>query len=319
MQHLGVASTVHLSYLDEQLRQLLPEDLGHLVGNRAEPSYPHLIVQYPMGATVRTRHLHLEAPAANRIIFVNDPANERLILSPLLKRAVAESQVFLISGMNAMRDPRQVCARLRYVEECVEPAPRPRLVVYEDAGFHEPEVANLVRTHMAKLVDVYSLSDEELSQAIDGRVDLLVPDSVHQAVAELARRLNVPTLVVHTRRWALAYGPDVSRWERALTTGVALAGARFLHGDQVTEETVRDVAAMAPGRATADFVAGLTALAGDRAVVVPVPTLGVTNPTTVGLGDTFIGGFLAACSDPSAAIAPRREPRRPRDTHLAGP
>jgi ADP-dependent phosphofructokinase/glucokinase len=316
MQRLDQGATVHLVHVDEEVHQLLPSNVSYLVGEEEHPSYPHLIVQYPEGARVRTDQLDVVAPRANRLIYVNDPANEQLVLSADLKAAVAAARVFLVSGMNAMRSLAQLGERLRYIEECVRDAPRPGLVVYEDAGFHEPEFAAVVRSHMARLVDVYSLSDEELAQAVDGLVDapsgrplnLLDPASVHAAVTTLASQLDVPVLVVHSRHWALAVGDDAARFEQALATGVAIATARYAYGDMVTESMVRGVSATAADRAAAAFVTGITALAGDLITCVPVPTMNVVTPTTVGLGDTFVGGFLAACAASPETIpaAPRR-------------
>jgi len=45
-----------------------------------------------------------------------------------------------------------------------------------------------------------------------------------------------------------------------------------------------------------DFSQLLEARLGDAVCCVPAHALGVPNPTTIGLGDTFVGGFVAALS-----------------------
>jgi ADP-dependent phosphofructokinase/glucokinase len=316
MQRFGQKATVHLAFDDEAVRRLLPEGTLALVPDEVHASHPHLIVQYPAGARVTTDRLDLVASRANRLIYVNDPANEQLPLSPHLADAVAGSRVFLISGLNAMRSLPQLRLRLAHIEECIRGRAGRGLVVYEDAGFHKPEFAAVVRGHLARLVDVYSLSDEELVQAVrslegpgardvsDGALDLHDAGAVLAAVSALSERLEVPVVVVHSRHWALAYGAEPARFAEALATGVALATARYAHGDGVTEATLRDILAAAPDPATAAMAERLSALAGERVACVPVPAVETAHPTTVGLGDTFVGGFLAACATPPPPSSP---------------
>jgi ADP-dependent phosphofructokinase/glucokinase len=315
MLRLGQQATVHLAFDDEQVRRLLPPGTQVLLPSEDQASYPHLVVQYPVGAQVVTDRLNLVATRANRLIYVNDPANELLLLSPDLPAAVAASEVFLISGLNAMRDVAQLRERLTTIEQAVRGRTTGGLVMYEDAGFHEPHLAAVVRNHMARLVDVYSLSDEELAEAVArpgdaADLDLHDAQAVLAAVSTLAERLGVPVVVVHSRHWALAHGSHAGRYAEALAVGVALATARYAHGELVTPEQVDAVTATPPDAATAAFVERLRDLAGGRVACAAVPTLQVDNPTTVGLGDTFVGGFLAACArmapEPHAPAVPSR-------------
>ena len=303
MRCLGTDSVVHLSFVDDVVRRLLPVGLDYLVSDSAEPNYPHFILQYPTGARIRTDHLDLTASRANRLIYVNDPANERLALVPELAEVVASSTVFLVSGLNAIRSVPELRERLDHVATCVAGARPDGIVVYEDAGYHEPALGEVVRSHMVRLADVYSLSDEELSAALGRDVDLLDPAAVLDAVTTLSARADVPVLVVHSRQWALAVGPAAEAVLPALATGVSLATARYAFGSGASPAAVQQVRDAPVDAATARFVSGLAALAatGRQPVVcVPVPTLEVATPTTVGLGDTFLGGFLAECADSPA-------------------
>ena len=299
MLRLGQQSTVHLAFDDDEVRRLLPAGTQALLPAEDHASYPHLVVQYPAGARVVTDRLDLVATRANRLIYVNDPANERLPLSPELASAVAASSVLLVSGLNAMRDARELMERLDAIEEAVHEGAG--FVMYEDAGYHEPAFAAVVRSRMAPLVDVYSLSDEELGEAVAGPdrpvdVDLHDVEAVLAAVAELRERLSAAVVVVHSRHWALAYGAEARRYAEALASGVALATARYLHGELFTAEQVDRVVEATPDPRTGAFVERLAHLAGERVACAPVPNLHTDTPTTVGLGDTFVGGFLAACA-----------------------
>ena len=311
MAPLGTPAVVHLAFVDDRVRGLLPDGTAYLVGETTEASYPHLIVQYPTGAHVRTDRLDLVAPRANRLIYVNDPANERLALSDDLEAAVAGASVFLVSGLNALLTVDELRPRLDRIERSIRGAAPGSLVFYEDAGFHEPDLADVVRRHLGPLVDVYSLSDEELVAVIGRLVDLLDAADVLDAAGGLRERLDVPVLVVHSRHWALAVGAAASHVAAALAGGVTMATARYAAGDAAAThlQTVRDAPV---DETTTRFVSALTVLGGSRVAAVPVPTVEAATPTTVGLGDTFVGGFLAVCASSSAIRdAVSRRERRP--------
>ena len=257
---------------------------------------------------MRTDHLDIVAPRSNRLIYVNDPANERLAISAGLPDAVSEASVFLVSGLNAIRTAPEMTERLDRIEAAIAGAGRDTLVFYEDAGFHEPDLAEVVRSRIVPLVDVYSLSDEELADVLGSPVDLLDAGAVLTAVNVVASRVDVPVLVVHSRHWALAIGAAALDVVPALATGVALATTRYAFGSAAVAADLASVRAARVDPTTAAFVEELTALgarttpAGPQAPVgrpvaaVAVPSLKVTSPTTVGLGDTFVGGFLAECA-----------------------
>lgn len=314
MERLGFRATVHLSVVDDVVTELLPPGTAYLVGDSAEPTYPHLIVQYPVGARVRTDHLDLVAPRANRIIYVNDPANERLAISADLASAVAEASVFLVSGLNAIRTVPEMTARLDRIEAAISGAGAGTLTFYEDAGFHEPELAEVVRSRLVPLVDVYSLSHEELADVLGRPVDPLDATAVLSAVRELVGCIDVPVLVVHSRHWALAVGGAAERVLPALATGVSLATSRYAFGAAATADNLAAVRATPVDAVTTEFMKALSVLGADAepaalsVATVGVPTLEVANPTTVGLGDTFVGGFLAECAtQPAIRLAASRK------------
>ena len=114
--------------------------------------------------------------------------------------------------------------------------------MFEDAGYHVPAFAAVVRDAMAELAHVYSLNEDELQAYLGRRVDLLDPDAVASAVAELHRLVPVPVLVVHTKYWALAVGERAEEFRACLHGGIAMAATRYRLGD---EYTARDYAATA--------------------------------------------------------------------------
>lgn len=294
MSRIGMPSTLHLVSVDDTVRRLLPPDVGYVCSAGRDTFDPHLIVQYPAGARVRLGRRELVAPRANRLIYVNDPPNRELLLSPELGRMLEPARIFLVSGFNAMRDPVALTARLTELRERMTRLPEGALVLFEDAGYHLPGMSALVRERLVDRVDVYGVNEDELQEHVGRSVDLLAPGQLAEALRDLRLAVPARTLVVHTAAWALAFGPEAESCRPALESATAMAGVRYLYGDAFT---VADHAGMA-GRPRhpegAALAAGLSAILGGEVCCVPAYSLSTSTPTLVGLGDAFVGGFVAS-------------------------
>jgi hypothetical protein len=104
----------------------------------------------------------------------------------------------------------------------------------------------------------------------------------------------VPALVLHTKYWALVLGSRAAAYADALDTGTLMAATRYCHGDDFTDEDVDRLRRQPRRPESVAFAAELSERMGDVVHCVPGFALDVGNPTTVGLGDTFVGGFLTA-------------------------
>jgi ADP-dependent phosphofructokinase/glucokinase len=100
--------------------------------------------------------------------------------------------------------------------------------------------------------------------------------------------------VVHSGSWALAYGERASQFANALKVATTLATARYCYGDDFTVENYEACAGLSPGQDNAAFAEAVNRLPDDTIYCVPVAHIEQANVTTVGLGDTFVGGFLSA-------------------------
>ncbi|MCL3861180.1 ADP-dependent glucokinase/phosphofructokinase [Actinotalea sp. K2] len=295
MDVLGVPSTVHLVSIDENVRRLLPRRVDHISSATQDSLDPHLIVQYPAGATVRLGEVELVAPRPNRIIYANDPPHRELRIADDLPGALHRADVFLLSSFNVIQDPATLDDRLARVRQAMLALRAGALVMFEDAGFHVPALSVRVRDEMAGVVDVYSLNEDEMQAYLGHRVDLLDPLEVARAVGELRTLVPAPTLVVHTQHWALAVGERGATLGPALRGGIVMASTRYRLGDGFTADDYASTAALPPGGRAARVCAEVARLLGAGATVVPALDLSaVPTPTTIGLGDTFVGGFLAA-------------------------
>ncbi len=303
MGRLGVRSTVHLVSIDDQVRWLLPEEVSYVCSATRDTVDPHLIVQYPAGARVRVGEQAVTAPRANRLIYVNDEPNQELVISSELGDVLSDARVFLVSGMNSMQDPDTVALRLRDLRDQMRSLPEDAVVVYEDAGFHVPERSTQVREGLADVVDVHSMNEDEMQAYVGRRVDLLDAEDVASALGQLREVVGATTLVVHTSYWALAVGEKARDYRAALDGGILLASTRYLHGDAFTAVDHARTAETPRHTGGSVFAHALERMRPGRVCVVPALVLQATTPTTIGLGDTFVGGFVAALAGAGDGVA----------------
>ena len=295
LDRFGVGSVVHLVSIDDDVRRLLPSSAEYLCSARQDSTDPHLIVQYPAGARVRLADGEAVAPRPNRVILVNDPPNQRLVVDAGFETVVAEADVVLVSGFNTVADALTLTDRLVQVRRQLSARRPGAVVVYEDAGFHQDEHRDAVLTEFADAVDIWSLNEDEAQHYLGRSLDLLDADAIAGAVIELSTLIGVRTLVLHTRQFALLYGD--SGHGSALERGVLAATARYRTGDGWDLEDLAEAATLPVDPATATTAHRVSELLGPRSVVVPARTAATERPTTIGLGDTFVGGFLAGVVD----------------------
>lgn len=290
MRVLGIPSTVHLVSIDDTVRRLLPEGIEYLSSAREDTLDPHLIVQFGAGASVRAGDIDISAPHPNRIIYANDPPNRELVLSDDLGATLRDADVFMFSGFNVIQDAGVLRQRLQSIRGHMQHLPPHAVVMYEDAGYHQPELALKVRDALIDVIDVYSLNEDEMASYLGREVDLLDARELRTALDELHALIPARTLVVHTKYFSLAVGASAGDFEPALRGGITMASTRYLVGDGFTADDYAFTALLPrhPGG-----VAVRDAL-GPDITVVPGLVLDVPSPTTIGLGDTFVGGFIAA-------------------------
>ena len=293
MSRIGVASSLHLVSIDEHVRRLLPPDVPWICSGAEDSLNPHLIVQFPRGATVNVAGTVIESRHANRLIYVCDPPNREMHIAPELGPMLANAKVFLISGFNAMTDRDALENRLNSLRDAMSSLPKGALVVFEDGGYHVPELSDVVVNRLVDRLDIYGMNEDELQSLIGRTVDLLDPADVAAAVSDASRRIPVPTLIIHTSQWAAAYGTHARRWADALDGGIALAGARYLTGDALDATAFERAKRLPRQRAGERFAATLEGLLGADVCARAAYALATETPTTVGLGDTFVGGVIA--------------------------
>jgi ADP-dependent phosphofructokinase/glucokinase len=294
MRKLGCRSAVHLVTMNEHVRRFLPGDCEYLCSSAQPSSWPHLIVQFKAGTCVHAKDIHIETTRANRIIYVYDEDNVRVLLHPALPVLFASAKVFLICGFNAMQDVEMLRDRLRFLTDMFERQGSDSgvLIFFEDACYHKPELSAVVREYLLKYIDIYSLNEDEFESYIGRGVSWTDAQAVLEALGDLRNVIPVKALVVHTRHWALAYGENAAAYRKALTGGITMATTRFRFGDDFTKEDYIETGILHPEEAGRVFAQKIEAMSKGLVCCVPSFTVTEKHVTTVGLGDTFVGGFL---------------------------
>lgn len=293
MHRMGCRNTpLHLVTMNEHVRALLPEGVEAICSQDVDTMYPHLIIQYHKGAEVRVGDGRITSPRENRIIYHNDYDNSRMLLSDKLPAMLEGAEGVLLSGFNAMQDPALLRDCVHTLDGMMDSLPAHALVVFEDAAYRNPALSGLMRETLLKRIGIYSMNEDEWQAYLQRRINLLDAGEVIAALQELHALIPAPILIVHTQYWALAYGQDAGRYAQALLGGVVMAGARMRFGDEFTPEGYRDTEAL-PARAESEpFVSALLKEGGDSVCCVPSKRIDTRYPTTIGLGDAFVGGFL---------------------------
>jgi ADP-dependent phosphofructokinase/glucokinase len=212
MSRLGVPSTLHLVSLNDVIRRLLPATCAYISSGGEDTFYPHLIVQYDQDLEVRALDIEIRAPFPNRLIYVNDPVNEALALSDELGCQLRAADIFLISGLNAIRDEAVLDQRLSALRAHMRRLPTEAMVFYEDAGFHEPAFSQRIRDALVDAIDIYGLNEDEMQSYLGRSVDLTSVSEAQRALTSLRSLIAAPTLVVHTKFWSAAVGERASQY-----------------------------------------------------------------------------------------------------------
>ncbi len=196
-----------------------------------------------------------------------------------------------------MQDETLLAERLDTVSTLLERLPQEAWVFAEDAGFYDPRFSELIFERLGGEIDIFSLNEDELQGHLGARLDLLDAAQVNEALADLAERLPVPWIVLHTKAWAAAYGDGAARFAGALRGGTNMATTRFCFGDDFTLQDYQRIGRLPSDPAGAAFAAALNRERGEHVCCVPVARVDPSTETTVGLGDAFVGGFLHALLD----------------------
>lgn len=292
MRKFGHTAALHLVTINDDVRRLLPADCTYVCSATNDSLYPHLIVQFKKNTRIKASDINICSHQANRIIYHNDTDNITMKLNPAFSELITNAEVFLISGFNAMQNETQFKTRLNQILKILEFLPEHAHVYYEDAGYFNARFRHALLTTLRPKISVLGLNEDELQAHLDRPIDLLNPAQIKQALEDLQQSIHIPTIVVHSKYWAIAYGKNAAAFAKALKGGVTMATTRFCYGDDFTPEQYQQIHDSAPQPEAVTFIQELTTLLNDSVCCVPVAQVAQSSANAVGLGDAFVGGFL---------------------------
>lgn len=299
LDRLDIPSVQHLVSIDDNVRRLMPPGLTWVCSATVDTLDPHLIVQYPVGATLALVEGDVISPSANRLIFANDRPNREMAIAAELSDLLADAGAFVVSGFNTMQDAALLERRLDELDAAMASLPAAALVYYEDAGFYDRSFAAIARDRLLPRIDVYGMNEDELQEYVGRAVNLLDPRDVVAALDEAHRLIPAPALVVHTRYWSIAVGSRAHEHLTSLESAVRLSATRYRLGDAFGPNDLDATARLPRHDGGAKVIAAVRAHRAD-AVGVPAVVVDTDTPTTIGLGDSFVGGFLAPLAHPAS-------------------
>ncbi|MFV0374043.1 ADP-dependent glucokinase/phosphofructokinase [Microbacterium sp.] len=305
LERLGIPSVQHLVSIDDNVRRLMPAAITWVCSATEDSLDPHLIVQYPVGTRIALDDGVIVSEVADRIIFANDRPNREMAIAPELATALRGARAFVISGFNTMQDETLLARRLDDLEIAMRALPRDALVYYEDAGYYRRELATVARDRLLPRIDVYGMNEDELQEYVGRAVDLLDPDAVAGALDEVHRLIPAPALVVHSRFWSMSVGPRAARYRESLDSAVRMSATRHRLGDAFGAADLADTDRLPRHEAGSRVVAAVHARRAD-AVGLAGRVVDTSHPTTIGLGDSFVGGFLVPVVLPTVSARRRR-------------
>ncbi|QPK81330.1 6-phosphofructokinase [Schaalia sp. ZJ405] len=293
MNRIGIGSTVHLVSINDDVRRLLPTGIIRICSADHDSLEPHIIFQFPADNNVRVIGGVVRTSRPNRVIFVHDLPNELMRLSPDLGPALARADAVMISGFNTMKSPDLLQERLDCLREMLENTNDETPIVYEDAGFHDEAMRDIVVDKICNLVDIHSLNEDEATAYVQRSFDPQDGAEIACVMEELRTRLMASNVLLHTSHYAAVLGERAERFAKAAATGCLMASTRYAHGDTMTREDFEKM------RTAPRDTIGMRLIDDPDIVrsgihIVPSYNAHVLSPTTIGLGDSFIGGLMAA-------------------------
>ena len=292
MRKFGHTSTLHLVSIDDNVREKLPVDLPYICSASSDTLDPHLIIQFNQNSIVSVEKTTITPSRADRIILTCDPPNEILAFSQDFPSALEKAEIFLISGFNSIHIKEILESRLTEIATITQSLPKSSLIFFEDAGYHFPEYQNIVKDKISKLTDFYSMNEEEFQNYLGKSVDFFDSNSVLDAFAAIVKIVRVPILVIHTKYWSVILGEEFEKYTECVDSGMAMATSRYIYGDDFTVKDYSNVCDLPRNPKSLQLSLAVNNGLSKVGQLLPAFEINCESPTTIGLGDSFVGGFL---------------------------
>lgn len=292
LSKIGVNSFVHLSQTNKYTRDLLPKNCEYYCSNKEDWICPHVIIQYTEDSIIDSNDIVIQPTNANRIILSNDLSNSELRLNKYFyEEAIKTAKVLQLGCFESMEKKEVLDTLYNYLNKQIPIIKEQKTIIFMEMGHHHHEIAK--EYFFNKLIfhaDILSMNEDEFQDIIGKNIDLMNPKIVLNNIKFIKEKYKLKYIVVHSRYWTIAMGEKAKLLKESLIGGITLATTRLIHGDNFNIEDYKNTKKLPLQEKSQEFVNKLN----NSDEISSFSSFEVTkkNLTTIGLGDTFVGGFL---------------------------
>ena len=295
LDKLGYETALQTSCWNPHIERLLPDRVTAVPGVEYDGSlYPHVVLQCAKGVRIHAGDIDFVTPRENRIMISRDDTSlDMPILPEQFGPVIEDADVFLLGCFSEILDRRILDRCIRKTAQLLDHLPKDAVVMYEDGCYVMKAFRYAVHEHLRPYIDVLSMNEDEMQEYIGRSIDILDVKAVVAAIQCVHESLGIDHIIIHSAKWALAYGKEPERLRDAILGGATMASTRFRKGDDITPENYAETAAMKDREDSTVFCEAIREALGDRICIIPSKDMShVEHPAVVGLGDSFAGGCL---------------------------
>lgn len=295
LDKLGYETALQTSCWNSHIKKLLPGHVTAIPGVEDDGRvYPHVVLQCAKGVRIHAGDIDFVTPKENRIMISRDNTSlDMPILPEKFGPLIENAGVFLLGCFSEVLERRILDRNLEKTKQLLEYLPEEAVVMYEDGCYVMKAFRYAVHEHLRKYIDVLSMNEDEMQEYIGRSLDILDVKAVISAVQCVYESLGIDHVVIHTAKWALAYGRNPQLLHGALVGGATMASTRFRIGDDITRDTFEETKNLPFREDSMVFCEAIREALGEKVCIIPSKDLThIEHPTVVGLGDSFAGGFL---------------------------
>lgn len=302
ISRLGVGSELAVCSGNRLIKEKLPKNIHCFFNIKEEnQTYPHVVFTYPGNERIKVNNIDFVTPRENRILYSNDVESKEMIVSQEFCRRMVDAKVFLLGCFSEVMDFDILKQRMEDIKQLLGRRNSYMKLVFEDGCYIQKEFRSYVHETMKVChADIVSMNEDELQEYMGKRFDIMNAQKVLEAVKKCRAGIDIPVLVVHSSKWALAFGDNAENVKRGIELGICLSATHFCCGNHFKMTDFLRVSAFDTNAEGKEFCKKIKQLAGNRICALPTKNLQkIEKPTIVGLGDCFVGGFALGIAEES--------------------
>ncbi len=295
LDKLGYDTVLQTSCWNEHVQKLMPSHVAAIPGVEDDGMiYPHVVLTCGQGVRIHAGDIDFVTPRENRIMISHDMTSlDMPVLPEVFGPAIEDAGVFLLGCFSEIMERKILDRVVKNTAQLLEHLPKDAVVMYEDGCYVMKAFRYAVHEHLRSYIDVLSMNEDELQEYIGRSIDVLDVKAVIAAIQCVHESLGIDNVIVHSAKWALAYGKEPQRLREALIGGSNMASTRFRCGDDITPEKYNETHSLPDREDSYVFCQAIREALGDRVCIIPSKDLShIEHPSVVGLGDSFAGGCL---------------------------